>query len=52
MNWISSILKIDLDLPNRNIGLDVMRSTAVLMLLIAHSLHFFSKFYPPASYLS
>lgn len=52
MNKISSFLKINLEITNRNAGLDIMRGSAVLMLLITHSLHFFSNFFPPTSYLS
>jgi peptidoglycan/LPS O-acetylase OafA/YrhL len=40
------LLTINTTLPNRNYGLDVMRSIAVLMVFTSHAVHFFETYTP------
>lgn len=45
LNPRMQFLEIKTDLPNRNFGLDVMRSIGLLMVVIGHSTHFFESYF-------
>ncbi len=52
LNPRMKFLEIKTDLPNRNFGLDVMRSIGVFMVLAGHSVHFFESYTPKVHVIS